>query len=170
MIEANDGQHDGKTRWQYCLGIVKTWADHLEMDECVLIVFSDAVRVYPERPGGARGFFATGSKAGRAQLAASLDALKTPEGATNTPDAIRAALAIPDVGCVILFTDGKPDRRGPDGAAIPTETLQGEVYALIARSRKVPINTVGLGDYFKPELSSFLMRVSELTGGVFIGR
>jgi archaellum component FlaC len=168
-----------RTRWQYCLEIVKTWVRHLEMERCILVVFSTEAKVFPEG-GGMFEVKVEGRVADQKKLEEILDGLKTPNGATNTLEALKKAYAVPDLSSIILFTDGKPEddrtaslRSNPEAARLHTEMLQAQVYALIERSqnaRAVPINTVGLGDYFKPELSAFLMKVSELTGGVFIGR
>ena len=35
---------------------------------------------------------------------------------------------------------------------------------------KIPVNTIGLGNYFEEDLSNFLLNVAEITGGTFLGR
>ena len=92
-----------------------------------------------------------------------------PCGARHTRD---APIARPSSSILFIMKSARLS-SDPEAERRHTEMLQAEVYALIQRSqvaRPVPINAVGLGDYFKPELSDFLMKVSQLTGGVFIGR
>jgi hypothetical protein len=66
-----------------------------------------------------------------------------------------------------LFTDGAPN----DGhSAVFDPKIAEQIYTLCKAHPDVPINAVGLGDYFKPELSQFLLRIAETTGGTFLGR
>jgi hypothetical protein len=91
-----------------------------------------------------------------------------PNYQTNTPLALREALDLPDVDTIVLFSDGKPELKGESSM-----DLSEEVLALARESRNVPINVVGIGDYYTSEsgdLGDFLHSISEITGGEFIGR
>jgi hypothetical protein len=68
---------------------------------------------------------------------------------------------------IILFTDGEPN--SPTGRDQFEPEMTELIYDL-CRQYSVPVNAVGLGDYFKPELSRFLLTVSQETGGSFVGR
>jgi len=171
-IETKIGAGQQKSRWDYCKGIVRTWVRHLDMEECVLIVFSRNVTIHPLRgKGPQKTFQVKASPADRKKLTDLLDELPRPRGATNTLEALEQAYRIPDVTAMILFTDGRPEMPGES-----TEQLQNKVLALIEREKKapgrdLPINTVGLGNYYAEKgLCEFLLRVADSTGGVFIGR
>jgi hypothetical protein len=68
---------------------------------------------------------------------------------------------------MILFSDGAPTNpnlgRFDQGVA-------NEIYALCRQHEKIPVNTVGLGNYFDQDLGTFLRTVANITGGTFLGR
>jgi hypothetical protein len=157
---------DGRgNRWAEAKQIVATWLRHLDVDECVLIVFSNDVRSFPE--GGS--FARLRGEQGESQRVHLLQVLDTiePKGSTNTLGALRNAYQYPEVDTMILFSDGAPTNVNPGrfDAAVAEE-----IYQLCRRHSDIPINTVGLGNYFERDLSKFLRTVASITGGTFQGR
>jgi hypothetical protein len=160
--QGTDGQGN---LWAEAKQIVATWLRHLDVDECVLIVFSYDVRSFPEdgslvRLRGEQG------EAKRAHLLKMLDKIE-PKGWTNTLGALRKAYEYPEVDAMILFSDGAPTNvnLGRFDAAVAEE-----IYQLCRRHSDIPINTIGLGNYFERDLSKFLRTVASITGGTFQGR
>jgi len=151
-------------RWEEVQRIALTWLDHLEVDECVLIVFSSSVAAFPTdgsllRVSGAEG------AAQRAQLLQYLKSVK-PEGWTNTLAAMQAAYRYP-VDTIILFSDGAPTYEKAN--RFNAEAVD-QIYALCRQHADIPINAIGLGNYFDPEFATFLRTLAQLSGGTFVGR
>jgi hypothetical protein len=90
-------------------------------------------------------------------------------GGTNTLAALRRAYGYPGAEVIILFTDGAPD-TGRDGGVGTSDDILQFVKDQKAAGSKLRIHTVGIGDYFSPRMSEFLLRLSGETGGTFIGR
>ncbi len=158
----DDGVGD---RWQDAQNIASTWLGHLDVDECVLIVFSSDVRTFPN-DGTMSRIQGPDGEANRAKLMAQLRAVE-PEGWTNTLEALEKAYAYEGIDTILLFSDGAPTfansgRFDPKVAA--------EIYALCRKNPHVPVNTVGLGNYFDQNLSTFLRTVASVSGGTFRGR
>jgi Mg-chelatase subunit ChlD len=158
--------HDG--RWDHARAVVATWLEHLDIGECVLILFGSDARIYP--PDGSlfpvRG---PGGAANRKKLLEQFKIAK-PEGRTNTLGALELAYRCPGLDTIILFTDGEPNDPHTDNSNQFDPTVAEGIYALCRQHPSIPVNTVGLGNYFKPQLSAFLMRVAQETGGSFLGR
>ncbi len=155
----------GADRWQDAQAIASTWLGHLDLDECVLIVFSSDVRTFPSDGTMARIQGPDGD-ANRAQLMEQLKSVE-PEGWTNTLDAMKKAYSYDGLDTIMLFSDGAPTfansgRFDPDVAE--------QIYALCRQHPDVPVNTVGLGNYFDQNLSTFLRTVASVSGGTFRGR
>lgn len=152
-------------RWAEAKRIVATWLRRLDMDECVMIVFSDNVRSFPQDGSFARLHGEQG-EAQRMRLLQMLDTVE-PKGWTNTLGALRKAYEYPELDTIILFSDGAPTNANLgrfDGAVAQ------EIYQLCRSHSKIPINTIGLGNYFEHDLSTFLKTVAGITGGTFQGR
>jgi uncharacterized coiled-coil DUF342 family protein len=150
-------------RWDEAQAIAATWLQHLNVQHCVLIVFSNQVRTFP-----ADGTLAdVRGEAGKARREALLQHLKTvtPSGWTNTHDALRKAYEY-DVDSILLFTDGAPS-KATSGAFDPAIARQ--IYELCRQHSNVPVHTIGLGNYFDENASTFLQSVAKLTGGTFRG-
>ena len=160
--KGTDGQIN---RWAEAQQIAATWLRYLDADECALIVFSSDVRCFPEDGSFAR-LRGEHSDERRRQLLKSLEKIE-PRGWTNTLGALRKAYQYPDVDTIILFSDGAPTNvnlgRFDSGVAE-------EIYQLCRQHPDIPINTIGLGNYFERELSTFLTTVARITGGAFQGR
>ncbi|MBC8352122.1 MAG: hypothetical protein H8E66_09030 [Planctomycetes bacterium] len=159
------GNGGGGDRWQEAQQIARTWLQHLDVDECVLIVYSSDVRTFPE-DGSLAKVRGDGGETARNQLLEHLTGVE-PKGWTNTLEALRKAYTYEDVDSMILFSDGAPTNpnlgRFDQGVA-------DEIYALCRDHEGIPINTVGLGNYFDADLGTFLRTVASTTGGTFLGR
>lgn len=160
--ETTQGNGD---RWSEAQQIAQTWLQHLDVDECVLIVFSSDVRTFPED-----GTFAklTGEteEVVRKELLDKLTKVE-PDGWTNTLGALRKAYSYEGLDSIILFSDGAP--TNPNLGTFDAEVAR-SIYTLCSEHSNIPINSVGLGNYFDPELATFLRTVARLTGGTFRGR
>ncbi|MCA9144831.1 MAG: hypothetical protein H6821_07070 [Planctomycetaceae bacterium] len=162
MKEASNG---GGDRWQEAQKIARTWLQHLDVDDCVLIVYSSDVRTFPE-DGTLASLRGEEGDAARHALLEHLTGVE-PKGWTNTLEALRKAYTYEGIDSMILFSDGAPTNpnlgRFDQGVA-------NEIYALCRKNEKIPINTVGLGNYFDEDLGTFLRTVANITGGTFLGR
>lgn len=155
-------------RWDQARGVVAAWLDHLAIGECVLVLFSSDAQVFPEDGS----FLDMRGPAGAANRRLLLDRIRAvkPEGGTNTLLAMQVAYRCARLDTVILFTDGEPnDPHGPITNQFDPAVAE-KIYVLCAEHKHIPVNTIGLGNYFKPQLSGFLMRVAQDTGGNFLGR
>jgi uncharacterized coiled-coil DUF342 family protein len=151
-------------RWNEAQQIVATWLSYVNMQQCVLIVFSSDVRTFPSDGSllDVRG------EAGKSKRESLLQYLKgvTPDGWTNTHDALRKAYEY-KVDTILLFSDGAPTKAN-SGLFDPAVATQ--IYQLCRSHPNIPINTIGLGNYFDENLSTFLRSVAKLTGGTFRGQ
>lgn len=155
-------------RWEQARGVVATWLEHLAISECVLVLFSNDAQRFPE-DGSFLDMRGQRGTANRRLLLNRIEAAK-PDGGTNTLLALQVAYRCPNLDTIILFTDGEPnDPKGIVANQFDPEIAQ-KIYALLQQHKDIPVNTVGLGNYFKPQLSGFLMRVAKDTGGSFLGR
>jgi septal ring factor EnvC (AmiA/AmiB activator) len=153
----------GEDRWAEVQEIAGTWLQHLNVEECVLIVYSSRVRTFPE-DGTMASFRGAEGHVRREALLQNLKSI-TPGGWTNTYEGMRKAYEY-NVDTIVLFTDGAPSRAA-SGAY--DEALARQIFALCRQNAGVPINTVGLGNYFDANMSTFLKTVASLTGGTFRG-
>jgi myosin heavy subunit len=160
MRQAGSG---GGDRWAEAQEIAATWLQHLNVQQCVLIVYSSRVRTFP-----ADGKFADfRGPAGKSRREALLQNLKSvsPGGWTNTHDALLKAYQY-DVDTILLFSDGAPSRAA---SGKYDEALARQIFTLCRAHSKIPINAIGLGNYFDANTSTFLRTVASLTGGTFRG-
>ncbi len=165
VFDSSESMKEGN-RWENAIEVVTNWLEHLDMEECVLIVFNDNVEVYPENyePIKVKGEAALPN---RAKLRAYLDQRK-PIGRTNTLAALEAAYKVPGIDTIILFSDGAPYVGLGTGRF--DAAMVKDIYTLCERNPSVPINTIGLGNYFSPEFSAFMLGLADKTGGTFLGR
>jgi len=154
--------HDG--RWAEVQRISLTWLDHLDVDECVLIVFSSGATAFPADGSMLRVSGPEGAD-NRVRLLEYLRSVK-PEGWTNTLAAMRLAYQY-RIDSIILFSDGAPTYENHN--RFNPEAVE-QIYALCRQHADIPINAVGLGNYFDPNFSTFLRTLAQLTGGTFVGR
>jgi uncharacterized coiled-coil DUF342 family protein len=159
------GSMNEQGRWASARKVVEAWVAHLEMREFCVIVFNSSLTVYPEN-GSLLRFDGQDGDQRRRELTQYLSDVK-PIGGTFTRLAFERAYQIKDLDTIILFTDGAPN-NGDSSVFDPAEAEK--IYKLCQSHPNVTVNTVGLGDYFKPELSGFLMKVAEITGGSYLGR
>jgi len=152
-------------RWEEVQRIASTWLDHLNVDECVLIVFSDDAVAFPA-DGSMLRVNGPDGDANRIRLMNHLRSVK-PTGWTNTVAAMQKAYGYADLDTIVLFSDGAPTYEGKN--AFNAEAAQ-KIYALCQEHSNIPVNAIGLGNYFDEELSTFLRTVAHTTGGTFLGR
>jgi hypothetical protein len=151
-------------RWAEAQQMAAKWLQHLNVQQCVLIVFSSTVRTIPE-DGSLVDLRGEGGKARRDLLLRHLKAV-SPDGATNTYDALRKAYEY-DVDAILLFSDGAPS-LSTTGAFDPA--VAGQIYDLCRANPSVPIHTIGLGNYFDDNASTFLISLAKITNGTFRGQ
>jgi Mg-chelatase subunit ChlD len=165
LLFDTSGSMKREGRWQHACGVVATWLDHLDMDECVLILFSTDAHALPTS-GKFVSLRGPDGQRNKAKLLEKLQGVE-PEGGTNTLAALQLAYKYRDLDTILLFTDGEPN----DGNSADFDPQIAEkIYALCRQHNDIPVNTIGLGDYFRPELSHFLIKVAKETGGNFLGR
>jgi hypothetical protein len=128
-------------------------------------LFSTDAHVFPQD----NTFLDVRGSAGEANRKRLLEQIKDtkPDGGTNTLLALQMAYQCPQLDTIILFTDGEPN-NGESNQFDPE--IAERIYALCRQHKDIPVNTVGLGNYFKPQLSGFLMKVAQETDGSFLGR
>jgi hypothetical protein len=130
-----------------------------------LIVFSGEVTTYPADGSLVR---ITGEN-GAANRKFLMDQLKSvkPDGWTNTYAAMQKAYSYQGLDTIILFSDGAPTLENA-GTFDPQHAER--VYSLCRLHGNIPVNAIGLGNYFDQDLSTFLRTISKITGGTFLGR
>jgi uncharacterized protein with von Willebrand factor type A (vWA) domain len=151
-------------RWAEAQQIAETWLEHLNVQQCVLIVFASEVRTFPQ-DGSLADLRGADGKAKRDWLMEQVKAVR-PGGGTNTFDALRTAYRY-DVDSILLFSDGAPSVSG-SGAFDPASAQR--IYELCRAHPNIPIHTMGLGNYFDQNASTFLMSLAKITNGTFRGR
>jgi hypothetical protein len=154
----------GGDRWAESQKIAATWLQHLNVQHCVLIVFSSDVRTFPE-DGTLADLRGDVGKARRTALLQHVKAL-APGGTTNTLDAIRKAYDY-NVDAILLFSDGAPSKSD---SGIFDAVVANQVYDLCREHASIPVHTIGLGNYFDENASTFLRTVATMTGGTFRGQ
>lgn len=160
----SSGSMNQDQRWVEAQRIATTWLDHLDVDQCVLIVFASRVQTFPA-DGSMVAVRGPDGRRNREQLMSQLKSVK-PEGWTNTLEALRTAYRY-DVDTIVLLSDGAPTH--PNSGKFDPRVADA-IYSLCRQNRDVPVNTIGLGNYFDRELSTFLRTVANVTGGTFLGR
>jgi chromosome segregation ATPase len=151
-------------RWAEAQRIAATWLQHLNVQQCVLIVFSSDVRTFPEN-GSLADLRGETGKVNRELLLQRLKSV-SPDGATNTYDALRKAYQY-DIDSILLFSDGAPSESA--GGVFEPAVAQ-RIYDLCRAHPNIPIHTIGLGNYFDQNASTFLMSLAKLTSGTFRGQ
>jgi uncharacterized coiled-coil DUF342 family protein len=154
----------GGDRWAEAQEIAGTWLKHLNVGRCVLIVYSSAVRTFPA-DGTLTDLRGDAGKAKREALLQHVKAV-TPEGWTNTYEALRKAYEY-DIDSILLFSDGAPTETN---SGVFDPAVARKIYDLCRAHPNIPIHTIGLGNYFDQNASSFLQSVAKITGGTFRGR
>jgi septal ring factor EnvC (AmiA/AmiB activator) len=169
LFDASGSMKDRGTgtddRWREAQKIATTWLAHLDVDECVLIVFSSNVITVPTdgsfiRVSGPEG------EANRSRLMAQLNSVE-PRGRTNTLAAFQKAYEYEGLDTIILFSDGAPSNS--NSGQFDAYMAQ-EIYALCGKHTDIPVNAIGLGNYFDQNMATFLRNVARITGGTFRGR
>lgn len=166
FVVDRSGSMDKGGRWEFARDVIQTWLQRLPIESCALITFNEQVTAFPA-DGTFLEVVGPGGSQNRGSLMAQLKFLK-PAGHTNTLSALEKAYEYPEVTSIILFTDGFPDPTG--NQRFDTDMAE-QIYALCEQNgQRVPVNTIGLGDYFNRQFGEFLRRIPQKTGGTFIGR
>ena len=182
----NDAVIGTGNRWSYVREVIEKWLKLLPCKEAQVITFSDtSPEVFPQP----KTFVSmVGDAEQRTKATESLVgflASKVPDGGTDTFAGLSKAYESNDIDAIFLFTDGQPMDKSPDKmTSADYKRLQDKVLDLIAThgsdGDRIPINVIGLGDYFSQTGSSpdqvhlpfgkFLVRIADESGGVFLGR
>ena len=164
-----DAENGG--RWRDATNVVNTWLNYLPIKNCVLVTFNEHPIAFPTD-----GSWLRIDETNRNMLVAQLNGLR-PEGFTDTLAALQMAYRYTNVDTIILFTDGKPERAPRNGSrqesfgGSGSKQMIKDIHLLCTnRAHIIPINTVGLGDYFNPDLAGFLRQLANESKGTFIGR
>jgi hypothetical protein len=164
IVDSSGSMLEGN-RWQNSQLVLKNWLEYLEMERCLIVVFSTTVQSFPEN-GKFLTVLGEEGKRNRDSIIQFLQGIK-PDGGTNTLQALQRAYEADELDTILLFTDGAPN----DGTTVGiNKEIVKKIYDLCKDHREIPVNAIGLGDYFQPDFSAFLLQISEMTGGTFIGR
>ena len=154
---------DGGDRWSEAQEIAATWMKHLNVQQCVVIVYSTEVRTFPA-DGSLADLRGEAGAAKRDQLLQQLGAIQ-PGGWTDTLAAFQKAYQY-DVDTILLLSDGAPSKVA---SGVYQDALAQQIYQLCRQHSQIPVNSIGLGNYFDQEMSTFLRTVANITGGEFRG-
>lgn len=160
MRQTGDG---GADRWTEAQAIAATWLKHLNVEQCVLIVYSNDVQSFP-RDGTLADLRGAAGAAKREQLLRQVESIE-PGGWTDTLAAFQKAYEY-DVDTILLLSDGAPSKVS---TGVFQEELARQIYDLCRQHPNVTVNTIGLGNYFDREMGTFLRTVAQMTGGEFRG-
>jgi len=167
IIIDSSGSMKGQ-RWDDAVNVMAIWLDKLPVQEAVLIVYSSKSIAEPDDD---QSFIRLDGPDGEANRKKLIDRLRgtTPGGGTFTRGALERAFNRKgkEIDSIILFTDGAPN-TGLEAHFVPAEAEK--IYALIGEHKNIPINAIGVGQYFDKDLSGFLLKVGRLSGGTFMGR
>lgn len=154
-------------RWNKTKREIISWARNLPRKSLRLVFFNSVVEEHPGN-GSAYSMDAASREESVEKITALLESV-VPDGQTDTLSALRKAYSYAGVDTMILFTDGNPmmqTARGED----QSKTLSDGVRREIRLHKNIPVNVVGIGEYFEKAFADFLRDISSTTGGEFIGR
>jgi hypothetical protein len=129
----------------------------------VVIVYSTEVRTFPE-DGTLADLRGEAGAAKRDELLRKLQSVQ-PGGWTDTLLAFQKAYEY-DVDTILLLSDGAPSKVATGAFQ---DSLAQQIYQLCREHPNIPVNAIGLGNYFDQEMSTFLRTVASITGGAFRG-
>lgn len=155
-------------RWLDAVNVMEVWLEQLPVQKAVLIVFNQTCTSLPEDN---KTYFNLAGNEGVANRKRMIDLLRNnePVGGTFTRGALELAYSREGelIDSIILFTDGAPN-TGRESKIVAVEA--DAIYRLIETKTDIPINAIGIGNYFEPSLSEFLLKISQISKGTFIGR
>ncbi len=145
-------------RWDLANSLLRKWTETLQMEKCGIIVFGDTVDIF----NNGNLYDITSSKGEEAykKISKWLDN-QLPENGTNLQLAIEAVYTYEGLDSVILFTDG---RVGNTQRRHIFETIENN-----DKSKTIPINVIGIGNYFAKVPSKLLMELAKRTNGSYRG-
>jgi hypothetical protein len=150
-----------KGRWEEVQRIALTWLDHLDVDECVLIVFSSGVATFPADGSLLR---VRGTDVPPARSPAGVPKVRQARSWTFTLAAMRLAYRYRSIRSSCFR------RHAPTYETVSRFNAQAaeQIYALCRQHADIPIARHGLG-LLRPRFSTFLRTTAQLTGGTFVG-
>jgi hypothetical protein len=150
-------------RWNKTKREILSWVRNLPMESLRLVLFHSEVFEFPESGGAYSMKGRDRDESVRAIEVVLKD--NEPTGQTNTLGALRQAYKYQGTDTMVLFTDGYPVVDGRK-----TSDLIASVRGLVRQHRQIPVNVVGIGEYFERSFADFLRDIASTTGGEFIGR
>ncbi len=152
-------------RWDDAKRTIRAWIEYLPVARAAMVVFGSNVTAIPDSTA-----LVPIEGALRREFASQLDQID-PAGSTLTLKAMQRAMRFEALDAIILFTDGNPERASGDrSSADQMEAIYRLVDDYHASNPATRVHTVGIGDYFNPRMSEFLVSLAQRTGGTFIGR
>ena len=141
--------------------LLKTWVEHLPHKKFNVVQFFGLPKhVKTWEPGT----MVKTTPTSRAEANKFIDKFQ-PWGTTPSRTALKIAFDLKDVTNIILFSDGAPTDV-KNYKVILKEVRQWQD----ARAKRITINTIGMGNYFKGEHGAFLQELASENGGAFIGQ
>lgn len=186
-----DHSQSMKNRWEPTKKTIMNWISALDIKECIVITFSspELVKKYPKE---SRSIYTLSGDEKQQSIDEIRQVLQTtkPRGRTDTYKALREAYAFPGIDTIVLFTDGAPYvgesyefngrsmQREPDAEK---RTNEGDVYIydnfwikeaekICLQNNHIPVNVVGVGNFFDPVFADFLLQLAKISKGSFLGR
>jgi Mg-chelatase subunit ChlD len=178
-------------RWGDAKKTIMNWITALNIEECIVITFRDSHSVikYPKVEASKSTFTLSGD--GKQQSVEKISQVlqeTEPKGRTATYHALKRAYEFTGIDTIVLFTDGAPfagDVYDFNGKRIvrdpnPNEKDNGKNYydkflinktqELCTQNKDIPVNVVGVGDFFDPVFADFLLQLAKISKGSFLGR
>ncbi len=153
-------------RWSETQRRIKAWISYLDIKELALITYNKTATVHT------KDFLDIGKREPNEinenikQILKYLESV-IPQSSSNTYEALERAYEFkPDT--IILFTNGSPSRNTKSG--IDESEMNRIIEDLIKKHQDIPVNIVGIGDYFNDKTGTYFRKITELTRGSFIGR
>lgn len=143
-------------RWTQAVNLLNTWISALEVNKIGVVVYGDTVDVFND-------YKLLSLQQTDEEMLVIQDWLNSrkSESGTNLMLGLSSAYQYKNVDTIVLFTDGRVwlYQKNKILSFLKEKT----------REDNIPINVIGIGDYFKKSPSKFLIKISELSGGSFHG-
>lgn len=174
-------------RWPDAKHRIKNWITELDIKECIVITFNYTNRVikFPQEVGEVYKLDGDARQRSIDQIEKILNDSE-PTGFTDTYSALKVAYGFEGIDTIVLFTDGAPylgdeeyqfegKPQQPDVETTESDTdfdnfLIAESKKLCQRYSHIPVNVVGVGDFYEPNFASFLIQLAKISDGTFLGR
>jgi hypothetical protein len=180
-----DNSGSMKDRWPDAKQRVMNWITALDIKECVVMTFSDSHSVikYPENEFS----YSLSGELKQQSIEEIRQVLQKtkPAGVTDTYKALKVAYAFSGIDTIVLFTDGAPylgdkdyefegkqrrsEVRVADGIRYDNFLINA-AEELCRQNSHIPVNVVGVGEFFEPTFAGFLLQLAKISDGTFLGR